>query len=251
MARQKGIIKLEGRVGDLSFYKSDGQYLARTKGGVDADRIKNDPAFVRTRENGAEFGRAGKASKLLRNVFKAPLAVASDKKVASRLTTQMLKVAQSDSSNIRGERTVTKGDLGLLLGFEFNVNTSLEDIMKVSSAVSFDRATGAATVSTDFTNPKLELAEIEGADVARMTIGVAVVDFESAEFEVNVAQSDAIDITSKDALTSSVSANISADSTLPVFIVLGIEYYQKVNDELYLINSQDSRALTIVGVDTV
>ena len=65
MARQKGVIKLEGRIGDLSFYKSGGDYLARAKGGVDGDRIKNDPAFARTRENGEEFGRAGKASKLV------------------------------------------------------------------------------------------------------------------------------------------------------------------------------------------
>ncbi|WP_282038209.1 hypothetical protein [Saccharicrinis aurantiacus] len=251
MARQKGVIKLEGRVGDLSFYKSGGDYLARTKGGVDGDRIKKDPAFARTRENGAEFGRAGKASKLLRGVFKAPIAMTADKKVASRLTTQMLKVAQSDTTNGRGERTVAKGDLGLLLGFEFNGQASLDEIMSASSSVNFDRATGAVTVDTEFTNPKLELIAIEGADVARMTVGIAAVDFESAEFEVNVAQSDAIDITSKDALTSSVSANISADSALPVFIVLGIEYYQKVNDELYLINNQECRALTIVAVDTV
>jgi len=36
------------------------------KGGVSADRIQNDPAFQRTRENGEEFGRAGAADKLIR-----------------------------------------------------------------------------------------------------------------------------------------------------------------------------------------
>jgi len=59
MARQKGIIKLEGTIGDISFYKSKDGHLARTKGGMEADRIKNDPTFQRTRENGNEFGRAG------------------------------------------------------------------------------------------------------------------------------------------------------------------------------------------------
>jgi len=70
MARQEGLIKLTGQMGGVSFYKTaeDG-YLARTKGGVDADRIKNSPEFARTRENGAEFGRAGAATKLFRNVF--------------------------------------------------------------------------------------------------------------------------------------------------------------------------------------
>ena len=49
MARQKGIIKFTGKIGDLSFYKSKDGFLALEKGGVEADRIKNDPAFARTR----------------------------------------------------------------------------------------------------------------------------------------------------------------------------------------------------------
>jgi hypothetical protein len=61
MARQKGIIKLDGTVGGITFYKSKDGYLAREKGGVSADKIANDPNFQRTRENGEEFGRAGKA----------------------------------------------------------------------------------------------------------------------------------------------------------------------------------------------
>ena len=56
MAKQTGIIKLKGKIGDLSFYKTQDGHLAREKGGVDAERIAKDPAFIRTRENGAEFG---------------------------------------------------------------------------------------------------------------------------------------------------------------------------------------------------
>ncbi|WP_262708103.1 hypothetical protein [Brumimicrobium glaciale] len=39
MARQKGIIKLTGKIGDLSFYKSKDGYLAREKGGVDTKPV--------------------------------------------------------------------------------------------------------------------------------------------------------------------------------------------------------------------
>lgn len=73
MARQESFLKLKGRVGDLTFYKSGGKYLARTKGGIDGDRIKNDPRFARTRENGQEFLRAVKAGKLLRDAFREQL----------------------------------------------------------------------------------------------------------------------------------------------------------------------------------
>ena len=61
MAKQSGIIKLEGTIGDITFYKSQDGLLARAKGGVDASRIQNDAAFQRTRENG-EAGLALQAS---------------------------------------------------------------------------------------------------------------------------------------------------------------------------------------------
>ena len=54
MAKQTGIIKLKGTIGDISFYKTTDGHLAREKGGVDGNRIANDPAFQRTRENGSE-----------------------------------------------------------------------------------------------------------------------------------------------------------------------------------------------------
>ena len=40
MAKQKGIIKLKGTLGDITFYKSQDGYLAREKGGIDADRME-------------------------------------------------------------------------------------------------------------------------------------------------------------------------------------------------------------------
>ena len=43
MARQAGIIKLKGKVGDMSFYKTKDGYLAREKGGVDKDRLFSGP----------------------------------------------------------------------------------------------------------------------------------------------------------------------------------------------------------------
>ena len=61
MAQQSGIIPLKGTLGNITFYKSKEGYLAREKGGVSAERIASDPAFQRTRENGAEFGRLFKS----------------------------------------------------------------------------------------------------------------------------------------------------------------------------------------------
>src|SRR5665647_1515972 len=101
MARQKGIIKLKGTIGDITFYKTKDGHLAREKGGIDASRIKNDPAFQRTRENGSEFGRAGKAGKILRTALRSLLLNSADGRMVSRLTQKMVEVIQADVTNLR------------------------------------------------------------------------------------------------------------------------------------------------------
>ena len=153
MARQKGIIKLEGTIGDISFYKSKDGHLARTKGGVEADRIKNDPTFQRTRENGKEFGRAGKAGKLLRTSLRQYLQKAADSRMVSRLTRDLVKVVKSDQTNERGERTAMDGDLTLLKGFEFNVEGKLGSTFYTSYEVNVDRTTGELIVSVPSFSP--------------------------------------------------------------------------------------------------
>jgi len=57
MARQKGIIKLKGTIGDITFYKTQDGHLAREKGGIDASRIKSDPAFQRTSPKDVRFSK--------------------------------------------------------------------------------------------------------------------------------------------------------------------------------------------------
>src|ERR1700741_4319842 len=125
MARQKGIIKLQGKIGDISFYKTQDGHLAREKGGVDAARIANDPAFVRTRENGAEFGSSASSGKVLRDALRTMLMSASDNRVVSRLMKLMTDIKNLDATSARGERSVgtaiaLPAAKALLKGFNFN-----------------------------------------------------------------------------------------------------------------------------------
>jgi len=118
MARQVGTFKIRGTIGDLTFYQIRGQHFVRSKGGVDGNRIKNDPNFARTRENMSEFGRAGKDGKLIRDSLRTLMEKASDSLVTSRLTAKLMEVVKSDTKNVRGERSVEKCDKQLLKGFD-------------------------------------------------------------------------------------------------------------------------------------
>ena len=134
MAKQTGIIKLKGKIGDLSFYKSKDGHLAREKGGVEAERIKNDPAFVRTRENNAEFGSSASAGKFSRDSLRPIALTASDNRVVARMTKLMTQIKNLDGTSVRGLRNVGVAMAlatakAKLKGFEFNKNALIGSIL--------------------------------------------------------------------------------------------------------------------------
>ena len=251
MARQVGIIKLKGTIGDISFYKSKDGHLARTKGGVDANRIANDPAFQRTRENGSEFGRAGKGGKLLRTAMRVLMQNASDKRVTSRLTKELVAVVKSDGTNERGLRTLQDGNLSLLEGFDFNINGKLATLLFASYTSTVDRAAGTVIVTIPDFIPSASIVAPAGTTHFKLSGGSAAIDFatESYEFDSESSAITPLDGNTVSALT--LTANLTADSTLPIFQVVGVEFFQEVNGQMYPLKNGSYNALAIVGVNTV
>jgi hypothetical protein len=249
MARQKGVILLEGKVGNLSFYKNQGSYLARTKGGVDGNRIKNDPAFVRTRENGSEFGRAGQGGKLLRNALRLLLLNSADNRVASRLTKEMVKVVKSDTTHSRGERTVADGDLNLLEGFEFNNRSKLGTTLFMPYTKSIDRATGEFELDIPAFVPKNMVAAPAGATHMKFHVAGVGVDFANESFEEGTASSSEVVIGAQNEPAITVTASISAGSTAPLFMAVGVEFLQEVSGQQYPLKNGAYNAISLVALD--
>jgi hypothetical protein len=174
---------------NLTFYKSKQGFLAKGKGGIPADRIANDPAFIRTRENGSEFGKAGKAGKILRNSIRALLQNASDSLVVARLTTEMLKVIHADATNVRGERNVIDGEAGLLEGFEFNINAKLGTTLYAPYTSAIDRVTGTLTGTIPAFIPINMIAASGGTTHFKIVSAGAEIDFENETFVMDAQES--------------------------------------------------------------
>lgn len=248
MAKQKGIIKLDGTIGGITFYKSQDGYLAREKGGVPADRIANDPAFQRTRENGEEFGRAGKAGKILRNAIRALLQNASDSRMVSRLTQIMVDVIHEDTTNPRGQRNVIDGEAELLEGFEFNINGKLGTTLYAPFTGTIDRVAGTLTANVPAFVPINMIAAPGGTTHFKIVSAGAEVDFENETF---VMDSQATAVLPWDATATAVInlANaVTANSTHLLFLALGIEFYQQVNGQMYPLKNGAYNALALVKV---
>ena len=251
MARQKGIIKLEGSIGDVSFYKSSDGYLAREKGGVDKERIKNDPAFQRTRENGSEFGRAGKSGRILRTSFRVLLQKAADKKVTSRLTREMMKVIQSDPVNSRGDRSPAFGDINLLNGFDFNVNGKLSAALFTQYQTSVDRVAGETGIIIPAFVPENSIVGPSGATHFKVVSGAAEVDFDNEDFSMNVSSSEEIPLDNQPQGQINLAHGIAADTQKDIFMVLGLEFMQEVNGEMYPLKNGAYNPLAVVLTDRV
>ncbi len=250
MAQQKGILPLQGTIGNITFYKSQDGYLAREKGGLSAERIANDPAFARTRENGAEFGRAGKAGKILRSSLRGLLVNVSDGKMVARLTKEMMRVIKADAVNDRGQRNVIDGEVLLLNGFDFNISSKLGSTLFAPYTVSVNRVSGLLTVNVPSFIPANMVAAPAGATHFKLVSAGAAVDFENNVYDV-VQQAGSY--TALDGTTTSVLAldhQLPANSTHPLFLVMGVEFYQQVNSVFYSLKNGAFNALTVINVDT-
>jgi hypothetical protein len=248
MARQKGIIKLKGTIGDITFYKTKDGHLAREKGGIEASRIKNDPAFQRTRENGSEFGRAGTAGKILRTSLRSLLVNSADGRMVSRLTQAMVKVIQADMISVRGLRNVIDGEAELLTGFEFNIRGKLGTSLFAPFVAVIDRASGAISVDLDSFIPANMIAAPSGTTHYKIISAGAEVDFEAETFVEAHSETAILPWDAAATVPISQVNAVTPGSTKPLFLALGVEFYQEVNGQMYALKNGAYNPLALVQV---
>jgi hypothetical protein len=248
MARQKGIIKLKGTIGDITFYKTQDGHLAREKGGIDASRIASDPAFQRTRENGSEFGRAGKAGKILRTALRALLINSADGRMVSRLTQQMIKVIQADTTSVRGLRNVIDGEAELLAGFEFNIRGKLGTSLFAPFVGTIDRVTGEIKVDLPPFIPSNMIAAPSGTTHFKIISAGAEIDFEAETFVEAHSETAILPWDALPTVAISQVNMVTAASVKPLFLALGVEFYQEVNGQMYALKNGAYNPLGLVSV---
>lgn len=248
MPKQKGILKVKGTMDDLTFYKSKDGFMVRTKGGVDANRIANDPNFQRTRENGAEFGRAGKAGKMLRSALRGVLINSKDSRMVGRLTREMVKVIQADQVNERGLRNVIDGEAELLVGFDFNINGKLGTTLFAPYTGAIDRVSGAITVDIPPYVPINMVSAPSGSTHYKIVSAGAEIDFENQTFVMESSESAVLPLDAVPTAALALTNQVTAASTKPLFLALGIIFYQQVNAQMYPLKNGAYNPLSLVKV---
>ena len=263
MSKQKGIIKLVGNIGGLSFYASGGEFLARTAGGPTKEQIATGTNFIRTRENNKEFGGSAKVSKSLRTALSGVLQVMGSGDLTSRLTSIFKKI-NSKAGGIRGQRPIQLTDnKELLQGLELNSKLSFTSVFNAPFAVSINEDRTEATISVPNFIPANFVSAPAGASGFRLVIALGTLsDYSFDEgilsYEPDAPEFNGLGVVSYTAITplnnTAVALNLTAsvpDGLIPstdvsVVVGLGIEFYQKVNAVDYLL--AQGNTMRIVGV---
>jgi len=250
MARQSNIFTSEGKVGQASFYKTRKKgYLVRQKGGVSAARMASDPAFANTRKNAAEFGRAGVANKLLRNAFSPLLTNSRSGGATQRLSRQFMKVVQADTAGNFGDRIVQHHNVTTLEGFEFNADALLSTIMTAPFTALIDRATGHLTLTMASYLPQLTIRAPQSATHYKIVIGAAEIDFvNGAAVKMDQQYSAVLPLDTNPTTALNLQAAVTPASALPLFFVLGIQFFIMVNNHLNPVQSSSALQLVKLSV---
>lgn len=248
MARQTGLLKVKGTLDNVNFYKTQDGTLARMKSSIDKKRIATDPAFIRTRENGAEFGASAKAGKIVRDVLRPLLMLASDNRITSRMTKVMTEVKNLDATSSRGKRGVAGGinhpsARELLKGFNFNERSNLGTVLAKPLSVS----TSTGEVSISELVPLNDIDFPAGATHFTLQSGWAKIDFATgvSDLQLSAATSLLIDETEQNITLTPSSAPSGAG--INVF-VLCISFYQELNGNQYPLKNGAFNALSIVEI---
>lgn len=249
MARQTSFIKLEGTIGDVTFYKGANGSFARQKGGISKDKILNSPAFQRTRENLAEFARAAAASQLLKSAFREITLRAKDLRTHNRLYAMAMSIIKSDLVSERGMRQFNLGDMSLMEGFQFNINAGW--ITTVYARYTIDN--GATDITANFEDfvSATKVSRPTGATHFRFFFSAAAINAEANTVESTYVASPEVEITSQ--VTSGFSFSIPKlviPDTTQVY-AMGIEYLQEVNGNLYDLNNKVHNSSKIFLVEQV
>ena len=258
MARQTGPLRYKGTLGEIRHFKIKGLKgdFAGLKGGPSGEQVKTAAEFVRTRENMNEFGGSAKAGKSLRVGLSQLMKQMSDRQLTGRITSIMKRINLEDQSEARGYRAILiSTQKQYLLGLNFNSNMSFDTIFFAPYSVTALPDRTSATLTVEAFNPANFVSAPTGTTHFRLINTVSVLSdfaynatsgsYEPIDIENNetstISYSDFLEINTPTTAVTTVAAELEGapilSADVSVINAVGIEFYQKVGVDYYLLNS--------------
>ena len=248
MARQKGLFKVTGTLGDVNFYVVKGVgYARRAGGGFNGKAIKTKPTMQRVRENASEFGHCSSAKKVFRlallPLFDPPKSSALHRRLMGLFT----QLKDLDPISKRGQRRVAEGTATakgkcLLKDFVFVPECKAADF--IETQCSFDWNT--QTLSVNAMDLKT-LAFPKGATHLGLTLGVLDFDFEGLKHSMHRSSTVYLENNSLAGGFTLQSAPLLSPQHTGL-AVLGLQFVEVINTEVYALESMKAYRCVVIAV---
>ena len=247
MARLDSLLKFKGSVDDLTVRKTkNGHAVYKKVKGATKEDVATKKNYARVRENLAEMDRAAEAARLFTMALNDLTADCTDTGLQLRMASKMMEVLLTDPVSDRGQRQVMNGDIGLFKDFSLNRFSSLRSIFNKPVDSSIDRVSGKLQLKIPAFIPVEAIKAPAKTSHIKIHAAAFEINFSTGVFVVKTVASDPIPVQGKD-LNKEINFELDANpnSTNPLFLVMGIRFYQEVNGKFYQFFEKASAVLFI------
>jgi hypothetical protein len=187
----------------------------------------------------------------MKTAFRLLLQNVKDGSIHYRLLKVLMSVITSDATGDKGKRNVNDGDIALLKGFDFNNNSTLGKTLFVGYSTTIDRPSGKVEFSLpDFAPLKAVNAPAE-ATHCKIVMAAATIDFTTEQFVTDEKETALLPLDMNIVPAATLQAIIPANSTSPLFVAAGVQFFMKTNGKYYPLKSKVFNPLSIVEADKV
>ncbi len=264
MAKYKSLFEVRGDVGDAGFRRVNGQLILGRTSSLDKERIRTDPAFKRTRENQKEFGAAAKAGKSLRMGLARVMKRFGDSRVTSRIT-RVFREMLKGGPGLRGQRTIEViNQKSKLVGLNLHASDTFSSVcsLPINLTVNVDRNTVTMNIPV-FSADDYVIAP-GGATHFKIVLAIAAVsdwEYDPAEQKYLPVSPDinglgAVGSTAEIGVLDTTPSVINLMASLPnspllgltegLVALVGIEFFQEINGQLYIFNEANAMHVEMV-----
>ncbi len=177
MAIVKGPLQMTGSVSNISFYTRRGsdQVIMRSKGGINADKIKRQPQFEGFRIQQKEWSGVTKLASAVR-LSLGGLHRIADYNITSKLNSLANKMQKGDTSADKGKRPVRLSQYKAALdGFNFNRNYPFNSVVRLPLVAVVDREKLHARVEVPRIHTDIDLLNVQKLPFFRLIVSLGTV----------------------------------------------------------------------------
>ena len=235
---------------EVRIAKTEAGYIFRLRSGLYKDNFSKSlhPTSIKLRNN---FGTVMSSGKLLRQTLNSLLINFNTRYSINKINSAIWKIVLSDKINEPNQKNAFHGDNTPLKNLDLNPQASLHTLLFVNWKSTVDREKGLVSLTVPSFNPMENIKYFKGATHFRIVSAAAELDFLTLDQRSSFMESDYLPIEHFDTEIISHEHQLNEKGIHTIILVLGLQYFQKVNGFYYQLLDRSKNGITIINVDQV